>query len=296
MTYIYNLYGLTLAVPFCCPILLLAPSDAVPDVTIIEGTVPRNLEKSVVEDQNWQAAPGHFLLRGGRFAGRFLVEDGRRITLHLNPAAKDETLCALLLTTVIVALLRQRGNLVLHANVVLTPRGAVAVAGESGAGKSTAVGALMARDCRMVTDDIAVLRLGSNGQVMVLPGVSKLNLCEDAAIKLGHRVDFLQRNPLRSDKVSVLVKPTDMVTAPVPLKELFILRRYSGKGVNITPLTGSEKFIAQQDCIYGPLFPEEHSGVFSFIRALAEQVESTRLERPAKGCSVGKVAEAILRG
>lgn len=292
----YNLYSITLDVPFQCPILSVAPSDSVPDVTIIEDNVPLSLENAVLEGNNWQAAPGRFLLLGGRFAGRFLVENGNRITFHRNRAAKDETLCAFLLSTVIVALLRQRGNLVLHANVVMTQRGAVAISGESGAGKSTALGALMARGCRMVTDDVAVLSLGSDGLVMVLPGISKLNLCEDAAEKLGHDIVSVQRNPLRRDKVTIPVNSSDMVVSPVQLKKIFMLSRYPGKFVNITHLTGSDKFLNQQKCIYGPLFPEEHPIMFSFIRALAEQVEMTLIERPAKGCSVVNVAEAILHG
>src|SRR6185369_10421226 len=104
-------------------------------------------------------------------SGRFLVEGGRRITLYRNPTAKDVRLCAHLLAAVIAALLRQRGLLVLHANVVTTPRGAVAITGASGAGKSTTQAALMSLGCRMVTDDITVVSMGSDGRILALPGV-----------------------------------------------------------------------------------------------------------------------------
>lgn len=296
MTYTYTLYGLTLSVPFRCTILPLAPANAVPDITIVEGSVPRNLVAPKIAVQNWEADPGCFLLRGGRLAGRFLVENGQKITLHRNPAAEDELLCANLTTGVIAALLCQRGQLVLHANVVMTPRGAVAISGESGAGKSTTQAALLARGCQMISDDVTVLRLESDGQVMVLPGVSKINLCEDAAIKLGHDICGLQRNPLLNFKVIIPVDHCKMVTVPFPLKGLYLLNRHPGKGMNIKPLTGAEKFLGLQGCIYGPLFPEEHPGMFSCLRALAEQVDMIRIERPATGCSVSKVAEAILHG
>lgn len=296
MTYTYRLFGLTLAVPFLCPILPPAPNNAVPEITVTEGTVPYNLTSAIAEDQNWQAAPGRFLLRGGRRAGRFLVEDGQHVTLQRNPAAEDEVLCANLITSVIVALLRQRGQLVLHANVVMTPRGAVAICGESGAGKSTTQVALLALGCCIVSDDVTVLKLGNDGQVLVLPGISRLNLCEDAAVKFGYNVACLPRNPLRSVKVFIPVDHSDMVTEPVPLKVLYQLSCHLGKDLNIRRLTGAKKFISQQECIYGPLFPEEHSGMFSHIRALADQVEMIQIERPAKGCSVNKVAEMILYG
>lgn len=296
MTYIYTIYGITLAVPFPCPILTNAAVHTAPDVTIIEGPVPRSLEAPIVTDHNWDASPGRFLLRGGRRAGRFLVENGQRITLYRNPTADDELLCANLLTTVVVALLRQRGQLVLHASVVITKRGAIAISGASGAGKSTAQAELLARGCQMVADDVTVLRLGSNGEILVYPGVPKMNLCEDAAIKIGHDIEQLGRNPLRKIKVFVPVDYRNMATEPVELKELYLLNKHPGNDFIVKRLTGSEKFRGQQESIYGPLFPEEHPRMFSFIRALADQVEMIRIDRPAHGCSVKRVVEAILHG
>jgi len=296
MPFKYTIYELTLAVPFPCPMLAPAAKDAIADVTIVEGPVPESLDVPIAEGQNWQASPGRFLFRGGIRAGRLLVEGGQQITLHRNQAAEDERLCANLLATVIAALMRQRGHLVLHSSVVMTRRGAIAISGESGAGKSTTQAALMSRGCSMVSDDITVLRLGSDGQILVLPGVPKLNLCEDAAIKLGHDILGLRRNPLRNIKVVVPVDNCNMVSGPVPLKSLYMLGRHSGKNLILTRMTGAEKFIGQQDCIYGPLFPEEHRGMFSVMRALAEQIEMIRIERPDKGCSVDKIAEAIQHG
>lgn len=296
MTHHYTLYGLTLVVPFPCPMLTPAATGTVPDVTIVEGAVPFSLASPKAEIDNWQATPGSYLFRGGRRSGRFLVEDGRLITIQRNPAAEDERLYTSLTTNVIGALLCQRGQLVLHASVVMTSRGAVAISGESGVGKSTAQAELLARGCRMVTDDVTVLRLGTDGQVMVLPGISKINLCEDAATKLGLDVTNLPRNPLRRIKVVVPVGYDCMITDPVPLKELYLLNRHPGKGLNITRLTGAEKFHRLQECFYGPLFPEEHPGMFASISSLAEQVEMRVLERPTYGCSVAKVAKAIFHG
>ena len=296
MTYLYSLYELNIAVPFPCPLLIPASAGALPDVTIDEGDVPYDLPEAQAKIDNWQATPGRFLLRGGRRSGRFLVEDGRRITLQRNPAADDDRLFTSLTTGVLAALLNQRGHLVLHASVVMTPRGAVALSGESGVGKSTAQAALLARGCSMLTDDVTVLKLSGDGQVMVLPGISKINLCDDAATKLGFDVATLQRNPLRKIKVVLPVDHSCMVKNPVPLKEIFLLNRYAGKGLNVSVLTGSEKFIRLQECFYGPLFPEEHPGMFATLGALVEQIEMKTIERPVSGCSVNKVVEAILHG
>jgi hypothetical protein len=296
MIYNYSIYGITVSVPFPCSMLVPSPSGVVPDISITEGEVPRRLVSAVLDGPNWQAAPGIFLFRGGPRSGRFLIEKGERILFQRNPSADEEILSAHLITRALVAMMRQRGNLVLHANVVQTPRGCVAISGESGAGKSTAHAALVTRGCRMVADDIAVLFIQENGRIMVIPGISKMNLCEDAAIKLGHNLADLQRNPLRSNKVIVPVAPVDIVSEPVPLTALYLLSQHSGEKVNITRLTGADKLGGQLDCIYGPLFPEEHSGIIKFIHALSEQVEMYRIERPCLGDSVHQVVAAILNG
>lgn len=292
----YSLYGLILSVPFSCPVLSPAPDSAIPDIEVVEGTVPQRLTNPKVEGINWQASPGSFLFRGGMRSGRFLVEGGQQIILQRNPAAEEKRLCAHLLASVIAALLRQRGLLVLHANVAITPRGAIAISGGTGSGKSTTQAVLMSRGCRMVTDDITVLGLGQDGKVTALPGIAKMNLCEDAALKLGHDVASLPRNPLRSIKVIVPVLPSDIMNEAVPLKTIYLLDSYSGGDLAIAPLSGVEKFAALQKCIYGPLFPEEHHGLFSLISTVTSEVDITRIMRPAGMWSVNEIVEAILYG
>ncbi len=296
MTYKYRIYGFVMDLPFPCPILPLEPEESEADVTVTEGLVGQPLTTLTAEGPNWQAAPGCFLLYGGGRAGRFLVENGTRITLERNPNAEDKVICAHLLSSVLAALLRQRGLLVLHANVIITPRGAVAISGESGSGKSTTQAALLTKGYSMLADDLAVLQLGEGGAVVALPGIPKLHLCEDAAVRMGHDVSTLHRYPLRRIKVVVPIAPADMTVTPVTLKTLYLLERHHGATLKREDLGGAHKFAALQDCIYGPLFPEEHEGIFATIAKLASQVDMIRLRRPAKGWSVNEVVEAILHG
>lgn len=296
MIYKYRVYGFVMALTFPCQLLAAEPIESEVDVTVEEGLVGYSLEAPVVEGPNWQAAPGRYLLFGGRRSGRFLVENGKLVTLDRNPEAEDKVICAHLLSSILAALLRQRGLLVLHANVIITPRGAVAISGESGSGKSTSQAALLAKGCSMLADDIAVLHVEENGAVVALPGIPKLHLCEDAALMLGHDVTTLSRYPLRRIKVVVPIASVDMSTAPVPLHTVFLLERHHGSGLKLEQLSGASKFAALQDCIYGPLFPEEHTGVFATVTTLASQIDMIRLRRPAKGWSVNEVVEAILHG
>jgi hypothetical protein len=293
MTYTYAAYELILRLPFPCPVLPLMQENTSPDVIVKEGSVPYRLAAPVAEGKMWQAEPDRFLWRGGPRAGRFLVEGGQCITLERNPAAEDNILAFHFLASVMAALLRQRGLLVLHANAAVTPTGAVAISGESGVGKSTALAALLGRGCTMLADDITVLRLQSDGCVEALPGVPQLHLPEDSAFNLGQDIAELPRYRWRRMKAAV---PIEIAPAPVTLRALYLLRTKPRDDLQVQALTGAEKFAALQECVYGPLLPQEHPRHFPLFAAVTDQVAVYRLDRPIARWSVGEIVEVLLNG
>ena len=90
--------------------------------------------------------------------GSFAIEAGDRVEVALDAQADDEIARAYLRTTVVAFLLAQRQAIALHANAVEVNRGAVLIAGDSGAGKSTTSAALLSRGHRHLADDLSVLR------------------------------------------------------------------------------------------------------------------------------------------
>lgn len=293
--YLYSLYGVTVSLPFACFTLPELSGETVPDITVVEGRVPRRLEAPGATGENWEASPGRYLLRGGRRAGRFLVEGGERITLERNPAAEDAMLAGHFLAAVIAALMRQRGCLVLHANTLALEGRGIAISGTTGAGKSTTLSALLAGGATMVSDDVTVVRRGESGRIEALPGIPKLNLCEDAALALGQDVVALPRSPLRRIKV-VATHRGPMATGPVPLHTLYQLGITSGSEVRLVPRTGAGKFDALQSCVYGPMFPDEHSAQFPLFATMAERLAMFRIERPESRWCLDTVAEKIHHG
>ena len=191
----YLAYGLVWCLPFDCPTLLPAPPGGVVDVLVAEGAVPRGLAAPWAAGPQWEAEPGRFLWRGGTRSGRFLVQSQGEVTLEANPDAEQAVLAFHFLGSVLAAVLRQRGLLVLHATAVNTAQGAVLLGGPSGVGKSTTLAALLARGCTLLADDITALRLSAAGPVVVLPGACQLHLCEDAAAGLGRAIEGLPRYP-----------------------------------------------------------------------------------------------------
>ena len=292
MTYIYTVYGFTVATPFPCE-LRPAPPAATPDIQVIEDKVPFHLDAPLTKEDNWEAAPGIYLHRGGKRVGRFLVEDGKRITFQRAPQAEDNLIALVFLDSIIVAILRQQGKIVLHANAALTPNGAVAISGESGAGKSTTLTALLQKGCSMLADDILALQMNPQGQVEVALGAPQMNLLDDAAQSLHYDVSGSPRHRWRSGK-SIVSTHEYMAETPAPLKALYLLEKNPAlKEIHPQLLTGAEKFIAVQGCIYGPMFPEEHSAAFPFFSTLIEQTAVYRIQRPVDHWSIPAVLDFI---
>lgn len=293
MTHVYAAHGLRLAVPFPCP--TLRPAEGPADVTVEEGAVPRALDAPLLREEGFDAAPGRYLLRGGRYAGRFLVRDGCSIILERNPGCQDRFLEFHFLHSVLAALLRQRGHLVLHGNAVAGPDGAVVLCGASGAGKSTTMAALLWAGWQALTDDVTCLCLSpETGRVMVPPGAAQVSLCVDAAERLGDDVAARPRNPAQHNKVTVPVAGADAAT---PLAGLVLLRtETTGEGVRGEILAGAEKFAALQSCIYGPLFPQEHVDCFAVQAALAEGIPVRRILRAGPGWSLDAVVRGVMSG
>jgi hypothetical protein len=296
VSYTYRAYGLTIRVPFACP--ALTPADAGPaadaaDVVVRERPVPRRLRAPRFGEASWDAAPGEFLLRGGQRSGRFLVEAGT-VLLERNLACDDAVLARHFTDQVLAALLRHRGLLVLHANAVQTPDGVVVIGGESGSGKSTTLAALLRRGCRMLSDDVTALRPGdTSGVIEVVPGAAQVHLTQAAAEGLGYAVSPAQLQPWR--RMKTVISARDSMTGRAGrLRALYLLRPSGGEEVVTARVTGGGKFLALQDCLYGPMFAEEHPALFPLMSAVVAAVPFYRLDRPASRWSVDEVAATIL--
>jgi hypothetical protein len=301
MTYSYTLHGLTLNLPFACPFLPEAGNDTAPDVTLTNGPVQKELSGATAIHDTWemgfcwQAAPGRFLVKGGRKSGRFFVEHGSRITLHRNPEAEDERLMFHLLHPVSAALFRQRGLLTLHASTVNTPAGAIALCGRSGTGKSTTITAMLNNGCNIISDDVTVLRFGSDGRVEAAPGSPRMHLWEDAAKRLGLDTERLGIHPIRRKK-RALIAPGEHCPAPAPLRKLCILDPCSGDVIKMSRMKGTDKLDALMDCVYGPLFREEHPDLFALFSTTVEQADIFHIQRPEGRWTVNEIVQAVLNG
>ncbi len=290
MSHRYSLYGITVVLPLA--VAALAPAEVAGDeVRCSFGEVPIRLEACELTGPGWQASAGRFLY--GAEGGRLLVESGRRVVLQPASAAPFEQRLYLMLQIGLPVALIQRGELVLHAAVAQTPAGAVAICGESGAGKSTMLAALLARGCGMLTDDIAVLRRTPDGAVAVCPGAPQLHLTQAAAERLACADRATGPQPWRRMKVA-LSPDAPPPTSPARLSALYVLTPQARDTVTATALAGRARLSAAQAAIAGPAFGETQALAFPTLTALLNRVGVIRIERPADSWSVAEIADLIL--
>lgn len=289
MRYRHSVYGLTAELPFPCP--ALPPAVAGDAEVVCEfGDVPLSLEGATAAGPDWQATPRRFLYGAGSLS--FLVEDGCRITLRSAADAERNQLLFLLQLVALPMALRQRGVVVLHAAVAAGDAGAIAIAGTSGTGKSTTLAGLIGRGWTMLADDVAVLRLSSDGAPEIVPAIGQLHLSEAAAHRLAWDTDGLLPRPWHRMKLAIPANGA-MAAAPLPLRAVYTLDLGEGREVRATILRGSERFAALQQAVSGPSFAAEQAAAFPVLLAILARVPVIRVSRPAAHWSLARVLDII---
>lgn len=178
----YSVYGLRVHAEIACPELPRHPQpDGNPDVTIrLLPPLPRPSEP--LESGCYEVGPGVFRLvvKG---VGRYLVEEGSRISIEPLAGSSAEEIRLFLLGSVIGALLYQRGLFPLHGSAVETRWGAMIFVGAQGIGKSTLAAQFHRRGYRLLSDDVCAVT-AVEGELQVLPALSHFRLCADAYERL----------------------------------------------------------------------------------------------------------------
>lgn len=287
----YRAYGLTLASSIELP--ELRPSYAEPVVTVRSGPVPAVLDAPHKVGALFQAAPGEYLLRIAGI-GAYWVRGGTDIVIEPAPGCAATTVRSFLLGSPLTALLHQRGALVLHAAAMAGGRGAVLIAGHSGAGKSTTVATLMRRGHRVLADDAAAV-VSDAGVLAVQPGFPQINLWRDALDRLGESGEAMPRARERIDKYQWPVGGS-FTDAPQRPAHLVILGLSNEARVCCEPVVQRDAFLAIRGLTRNRR-AAEGLGVaamnFSVTTSLAATVPILRLTRPRGSDTTGEIADTI---
>jgi hypothetical protein len=291
-TYSYSVYGLNVASSI--PLPELSGGEGKPDVTIRYGPVPTLLQGAAESGSFYQAAPGSILLLVDGVA-RYLVTDGKQIIIQREPDSSHEEVTLFLLGCAFAPLLQQRGLLPLHCSGIVAQGGCIAFVGHSGIGKSSLAGAFLKRGYPILTDDILVISLVSDGTPQAYPGYPQLKLWPDTISKMGENQQFLLPISPGIDKFRRPIRE-EFYKDALPLKRLYVLGISDARQIEVVPMGGSAKVTAIIRNTYHLGFLKglgkgpEH---FRQCNALAERLTARKVTRPREPYLLEELADAL---
>lgn len=221
----YVAYGMNIDSSIRIPDLISGGDGS--DVTVRFGTLSDDYLDSIVRTPVIET-PGcrvriseHAMSFDWPIIGRFLITEGRTVVVEPAPAALEEDLLPFLTGPAMIALLHQRGYLVLHASCVVVNGIAAAFLGAKGFGKSTLAACLYARGHSLISDDIVPVDF-AGGTAWTLPGYPRIKLYPDSVVAAGRDPDRLPFIHRLIEKHSFSC-PSDSPLGAVELGALYIL-------------------------------------------------------------------------
>ena len=288
----YRLLDCTVASEIACPELPEADGEA--DIRIRLGAVPERLSGASEEKLCFSAVPGEALVSLPGI-GRFQVRRGEEIVIEPAAEVAPDQLRVFLLNLVFGVLLLQRGELVLHAAVVECGDGCIALAGESGAGKSTIAAALHARGLRVLSDEFCLIRNLPGLGPSVIPGPPYLQVWADALHQLGHDPARLQ--PVRAGLGKHLLPlGGGHANRALPLRTVHVLSPWNGDAAQSEALSGPDRMDAFIRNTYRFEFLRPMGLAarhFGQVLQLAEAVPAMRLRRPGSWRGMEQILELL---
>lgn len=232
-----------------------------------------------------------------RFPGiaTYRIEQGRSLTVRPEAGVDDDTALFYLKAAPFGLLVLQRGELPLHASAVVPSvgGGAVLIAGQPGAGKSTTAGLLVRRSWEVLNDDICRIVFDGDAPI-VCPGFQSLKLGEEAISLLQLDGSDLPRTPSPRNKSFWHLEGR---SEPAPVAAMFFLENPRGAFVPARRLAGMEllehlyRHTIRQVLVKPLGFQEPH---FRGIAGFAKGVPCYRIEGN-QSCTPDVLAEHLER-
>ena len=290
--YQYQAFGLNIRSGIEIPEFV--PAKGEPDINIRFGRVPDSLEGPKKAGVRFQAKPDCLLLKVDNIA-KYLASNGNQVIVEKSPGAEDGEIRLFLLSSVFGALLHQRGLLPLHASAIKADDKCVVFCGASGNGKSTIAKAFIKRGYDLHADDICVISVNNEGIPLVYPGYPQLKLWQDALIETGEKPASYSRVRRVLDKFAVPAKD-QFNNNPLILKKIYILQLYNKSEIEISAITGMEKFNVLKNHTYRVKFIEgleKEVSHFKTVGIIGNQVPISRVERPRKPFLLNELADLL---
>jgi hypothetical protein len=212
--------------------------------------------------QCWRSTDGswHRLRYGYRhhFAEFLIRQDGGEVRAEASNEISDGELASLLEGVILGGAMRLLGNACIHATVLTAEGRAIALLGQSGAGKSSLAWAMIRLGCRLLSDDFAAFSFRDD-VLFVQPGRTKLRLWPDAVKRLmveASSVELLYPLVAESEKL-VVTEPEAVESVPTRLHEIYLLNRRDARLSEplIEEMPLSQRLVTLASNLYGAIIP-----------------------------------------
>ena len=213
------------------------------------------------------------------------------------------TLRHLLLDQVLPLVLNHKGKEVLHGAAVVTPYGACAFVGPTGAGKSTLAASFLSAGYSVLTDDCVVLD-ARGGDIVAIPAYPGLRLWDDALAALfvttGFCVPVAHYTP--KQRFTAALSTTPFCSSAVPLAGIYVLgisdaeQAVPASTPEMYPLAEREALMTllslafKLDILDHRMLRRE----FDFLHRLVTQIPIRRLTVPDSFAALPAVHAAVL--
>ncbi len=237
--YQYRLYGFKIISDLEFP-QLLPEQESMSDATEIyieAGAVPDEIAR--ITDKQYEFGQ-KFSWLSNRTTW-LMVENETRIRYALKEGGDIMHLRTYILGWGMSMLAMQRGILSIHCSALADEKGAILIAGESGAGKSTVTAAFLEKGYRLMADDMAFVETKPGEAVWVKPAFPFQKLCRNVAMEKGYQLEELIYINEDKDKFLVPYKGDFSVEA-VPVKAFIMLGVTGAQEIVTKEITGLDKF------------------------------------------------------
>lgn len=310
----YKVYGLTLQANQPLPGLIAADSDASVDVWVDLNEEPQPPSAKVEPESGINVLSKgddtyfHLWFRGDGQIDFEIDAEGSHIsatwTLSLLGLSLLEQVSALFLGQVLGCTLRLRGTLCLHACVVKIGQHAVAIVGESGAGKSTTAAALAKEGYSILSDDILVLKDGEQHWV-VQPGYPRIRLWPQTINALyGSESDFTKIFISSEKRFVELVGDSSKTvwkfhSDPLPLAAIYVLEKRRPELATpmietISPATAVMTLMTHRSVSHLKLGMDKQAQEFARLSRLAMTVPIQKVSRSDSLTALPQLCDAIV--
>lgn len=278
----YLLFGLTFHSAESVPGLVEvgADNDARP-VTIEFGRVPDSIADPSYQDENVQASATEYLFTYCSLLRMYVAGDSRILVERLEECDQVR-LWTLVLGAGSSIIGFRRGLVPLHASSVRVGDGCMALAGQTGFGKSTLAASLTDLGYTLHADDLCLLQPGDSDTVMVGGGIQEFRLWDDAVQTLAwNERKVFARMPNIAKSVFRQPQPAP---SSLPLRRIYALE-FADQAV-APGIYRIEGVAALQTLIWclrirlGLLTVGEQERTFETLTKVSRRVEMFRFVRP----------------